>query len=122
MDDFVTHKASALSAANDEAGPRDDAPRHGEAIPETPPTPLTKPVAPAAPYPLDALGDVLGAAAKAVLTRCKLCGCGETIGGAEAFSRTYAGLRELKARRTFSCQLRPNASLELVRPHHSRER
>lgn len=68
MDDFVTIKPH-VSAANDEAGPRDDAPRHGEAIPETPPTPLTKPVAPAAPYPLDALGDVLGAAAKAIAAK-----------------------------------------------------
>jgi hypothetical protein len=54
----------------------DDRPRpfaplegEGEAIPEAPPTPLTKPVAPSAPYPLDALGRVLGAAAGAIAAK-----------------------------------------------------
>lgn len=36
---------------------------------ETPPTPLTRPAAPGAPYPLDALGDVLGDAASAIAAK-----------------------------------------------------
>jgi hypothetical protein len=59
-----------LDRNNPVRGPRNDgAPQHGEAIEEAPPTPLTRPAAPAAPYPLDALGDVLGAAAGAIAAK-----------------------------------------------------
>ena len=59
---------------SDDGGQREFAPLEGEAIePEAvsdaSPTPLTRPSAPSAPYPLDALGDVLGAAAKAIAAK-----------------------------------------------------
>jgi Protein of unknown function (DUF3987) len=63
--------AKRREPVSENSGPREFAPLE-DAAPahsEPSPTPLTKPVAPSAPYPVEALGNVLAAAAKAIAAK-----------------------------------------------------
>jgi Protein of unknown function (DUF3987) len=59
-----------------------------EDVTPEPPRPLMRPLPPADPYPIDALGDVLGAAARAIHDRVQapLATCGQSVLAAAALS------------------------------------